>query len=43
MRSNQLSYPAVAQSECKDNQFFLSSKIFPEIFDRKIGQSGPWH
>ena len=28
MRSNQLSYPAIAESECKDNRIFRSCKIF---------------
>lgn len=36
MRSNQLSYPAIAESECKDNRNFRSCKIFSRENGRKF-------
>ena len=35
MRSNQLSYPAIAETECKDNRNFRSCKIFSRENGRK--------
>ena len=36
MRSNQLSYPAVVESECKDSGNFQTSKIFSQKIAKKL-------